>query len=284
VTTAAPLLPLVVAAVFSALAATQACGSGGNAGSTSGTTGDGGSVAQDASGSADVGSRGSSGGAGTDAAGGGSSDVAAAGDASGEAAAGSCSPDGLHTGLIAQQTGVSVDSFDCSILKYAAQYAEPDPMIFKAIIYVESRFDENAVACSNLPCGTPSGWTTAESYCYGLMQIVPACVSTLNAPVLLPSGHPDLEKSPMATDWSNSVYDPDANIHVGIAGIADNRAQVMKAFPGCTTDQYTMMAVGNYNSYGSTKSCTVYNTAYDDGVNAAYTQYAMAAGYPAHAY
>ena len=55
-------------------------------------------------------------------------------------------------------------------------------------------------------------------------------------------------------------------------------------FPGCTTDQYTMMAVGDYNSYGSTKSCTVYNTAYDDAVLMAYQQYAAAAGYPPHAY
>jgi hypothetical protein len=40
------------------------------------------------------------------------------------------------------------------------------------------------------------------------------------------------------------------------------------------------MAVGNYNEYGSTKSCTVYNTSYDDAVLAAYQQYAKAAGYP----
>jgi hypothetical protein len=58
----------------------------------------------------------------------------------------------------------------------------------------------------------------------------------------------------------------------------------VKQFPGCTVDQYTMMAVGNYNSYGSTKSCTVYNTDYDGPVVTAYKQYAAAAGYPAHAY
>ena len=45
-----------------------------------------------------------------------------------------------------------------------------------------------------------------------------------------------------------------------------------------------MMAIGNYNSYGSTKSCTVYNTSYDDSVLQAYRQYASAAGYAAHAY
>jgi len=39
------------------------------------------------------------------------------------------------------------------------------------------------------------------------------------------------------------------------------------------------MAVGNYNSYGSTKSCTEYNTAYDDAVLMEYAVYAKAAGY-----
>ncbi len=74
------------------------------------------------------------------------------------------------------------------------------------------------------------------------------------------------------------------NIEIGISGVAGNRAQVQKQFPGCTVDQYTLMAVGNYNSYGSTKSCTVYNTAYDDSVLTAYKQYAAAAGYPAYPY
>jgi hypothetical protein len=45
-----------------------------------------------------------------------------------------------------------------------------------------------------------------------------------------------------------------------------------------------MMAIGDYNSYGSTKSCTVYNTAYDDPLVVAYKQYATAAGYAAQAY
>ena len=44
------------------------------------------------------------------------------------------------------------------------------------------------------------------------------------------------------------------------------------------------MAVGNYNSYGSTKSCTVYNTAYDDPMLTAYMMYATAAGYAAQSY
>jgi Transglycosylase SLT domain len=196
----------------------------------------------------------------------------------------SCDTDPLRTGLVAQQTGVSVDAFDCQILQWAAAYNEPDPMIFKAIIYVESRFDEKAVACPNLPCGTPSGWTTAESGCYGLMQVVPACSSLSKNVGFLANGHPNLTTDGSASGWANSFFNPDINIQIGIAGVAGNRAQVEQQFPGCSANQYTMMAIGNYNSYGSTKSCTVYNTDYDNAVLAAYHQYATAAGYPAQAY
>ena len=107
---------------------------------------------------------------------------------------------------------------------------------------------------------------------------------TRATPASSPNGHPDLTTDTSSTDWAGSIFNPDVNIEIGIAGVAGNRAQVEKQFPGCTEDQYTMMAVGNYNSYGSTKSCTVYNTDYDNLVLMAYKQYATAAGYPAHTY
>jgi hypothetical protein len=44
------------------------------------------------------------------------------------------------------------------------------------------------------------------------------------------------------------------------------------------------MAIGNYNSYGSTHGCTQYNTAYDALVLEAYDRYAAAAGYAARTY
>lgn len=197
---------------------------------------------------------------------------------------GSCDPDPLKTGLVAQQTGVSVDAFDCQILEWSAHYSEPDPMIFKAIIYVESRFDDTSVACPNLPCGMPSGWSTTESGCLGLMQIVPACNGTPDNVGLMANGQPDMTTSSSSSDWPNSIFYPNNNIDVGIYGVANNRMQDETRFPGCTQDQYTLMAVGDYNSYGNTKSCTQYNTTYDDEVLMAYRQYATAAGYPAHAY
>jgi Transglycosylase SLT domain len=214
----------------------------------------------------------------------GTSGTGTGGAGTGGATSGSCDPDPLHTGLTAMQTGISVDAFDCEILKWAAYYKEPDPMIFKAIIYVESRFDDTAVACPNLPCGTPSGWTVAESGCYGLMQVVPACGDDPNGVGLLPSGQPNLTTAPSAAGWAGSIFNPDVNIETGISGVAGNRAQVEKQFADCTVDQYTLMAVGNYNMYMSATSCTQYNTAYTGPVVTAYHQYAAAAGYPAHAY
>jgi hypothetical protein len=214
-----------------------------------------------------------------------SSGGGATGSAAGNAPnASSCVPDSLQTGLTASQTGVSVDAFDCQILQFATEYGEPDPMIFKAIIYVESRFDQMAVACPNLPCGTPTGWTAAESGCFGLMQVVPACGGLADDPGMLANGHPNLTTDVASSDWAGSIFNPNINVRLGIAGVADNRAQVERQFPGCTTDQYTLMAIGNYNSYGSTKSCSVYNTDYDNTVLQAYRQYAAAAGYVVHAY
>ncbi len=196
----------------------------------------------------------------------------------------SCDADPLRTGLVAMQTGVSVDAFDCNVLAWAAAYGEPDPMIFKAIIYVESRFDQFSVACPNMPCGTPAGWSAAESGCYGLMQIVPACGGSPDGAGIGGDGHPNLTKDTSISDWDGSVFNPEVNVKVGIAGIAGDRGQMKKQFPGCTVDQYTLMAIGSYNSYGSTKSCTVFNKAYDDEVLKAYAQYAKAAGYAAHPY
>lgn len=197
---------------------------------------------------------------------------------------GTCEIDPLETGLVAEQTGVSVDVADCSILKWAAEYGEPDPMIIKAMIYGESRFDYAATGCPNLPCGIPDGWTEAESYCYGMMQVVPACGPIAGDTGLLPNGHPNLETDTSSPDFETSVYNPDVNIHLGVAGFAGNRAEVEMLFPGCTEDQYTLMALGNLASHGSTTGCTSYNTDYIDYILPAYYAYCDAAGYPPHAY
>lgn len=212
-----------------------------------------------------------------------SSTSSSASSSGGDGGPGACNPDSLRTGIVAKQTGVSADAFDCEILQATAKHAEPDPMIFKAIMYLESRFDAASVACPNRPCGQPPGWTDAESRCYGLMQIVPACEGYAKK-AFLPNGHPNLAKDPASSEWATSVFNPAVNIDIGIAGIAGNRQQVMKQYAGCTTDQYTLMAIGNYGSYGSTKGCTEYNTEYMKPLLETYAEYAKAAGYAAHAY
>jgi len=198
--------------------------------------------------------------------------------------AGACTTDPLKTGLPPLFNGLSVDIYDCPILTLTAKYGEPDAMIFKAIVYVESRFKNDAVGCTgNTSCCPESAWTAAECACLGAMQSGPQCGSSSNLG-LLSNGHPDLATNPNDPDWANSCFNPWVSIELGIAGIAGNRAQVKQKFPGCTEDQYTMMAIGNFNSYGSTQSCTVYNFPYDSEVVDTYNQYAAAAGWPAHPY
>lgn len=195
-----------------------------------------------------------------------------------------CDSDPLKTGIVAQQTGVSADIADCSILKWAAQYNEPDPMIIKAMIYGESRFDYAANGCPNLPCGTPSGWTEDEAHCYGMMQVVPACGPIAGGAGLWSNGHPNLTTDTKSANFANSVFNPDVNIHLGVAGFAGNRAEVKMLYPGCTEDQYTLGALGNLASHGSTTGCTTYNTDYINYILPAYFEYCTAAGYTPHTY
>jgi len=197
---------------------------------------------------------------------------------------GPCDSDPLLTNLPPLWNGNSVDAYDCPILEFTAQYGEPDAMIFKAIIYVESRFQYDAVGCTgNGPCCPDRGWTAAECACLGLMQTGPSCSSS--SPLgLLPNGRVDLETDPDCAGFAGSVFNPLVNIELGIAGVSRNRARMREDFPGCTEDQYTMMAIGEYNNYQSTQSCTVYNSDYDRAVLQAYDEYSAAAGWPAHPY
>jgi hypothetical protein len=197
---------------------------------------------------------------------------------------GSCDPDPLRTDLPPLWNGLSVDLDDCPILEFTAKYDEPDAMIFKAMIKVESNFQHDAVGCTgNGPCCPEIGWSAAECACLGVMQTGPECGPSTGLG-LLPDGHPNLQTGPGCADWANSVFNPVVNVELGIAGVARNRERMKQDFPGCTEDQYTMMAIGEYNHYHSTQSCTVFNFDYDSAVLEAYAAYAAAAGWPAHPY
>jgi hypothetical protein len=200
-----------------------------------------------------------------------------------------CTTDPLHTGLIIEQTGVNADAYDCEILKYSTQFNEPDPMIFKAIIYVESRFDYTAVGCldvcSTQDCALPPGWSQDACGCCGLMQsIAPTCSYDKGRFTLLANGQPDMETDPSSPDWPGSVFNPDVNIKSGIQTVSENRTRMKQTFPTCTEERYTLMAIGEFNNYGSAQSCTVYNSDYTTAVLEAYDRYSKAAGYAEHAY
>ncbi len=195
-----------------------------------------------------------------------------------------CDSDPLRTDLPPLWNDNSVDAYDCPILQYTAAYNEPDAMIFKAILYVESRFQYDAVGCKgNGPCCPEIGWTSTECACLGAMQNGPDC-GAKGGLGLRSDGHPNMETDPDCAEFTNSIFNPEVNVEVGITRVSRNRARMMEDFPGCTEDQYTIMAVGEYNHYKSTKSCTVYNFEYIDAVLEAYNEYSEAAGWPARSY
>ena len=129
----------------------------------------------------------------------------------------------------------------------------------------------------------PVGWSGDECGCLGVMQNAPECGAT-SGPGLRSDGHPNMERDPDCAEFSNSVFNPAVNIEIGISRFSRIRARMMEDFPGCTEDQYTMMATGEYNNYQSTQSCTVFNFGYASDVLDAYDEYAAAAGWPARPY
>lgn len=195
-----------------------------------------------------------------------------------------CDPDPLRTGITIEWSGIPVDRTDCQILRFTEEYGEPDAMIFKAIIDIESNFEHDAVGCPNLPCGIPQGWTEPECRCFGLMQVVPACGGSAADLGRLANGHPNMTTEPSLPGWATSIFNPEINVELGIRAVAGNRQRMMESFPGCTEEQYTLMAIGEYNSYSTTQSCTEINADYVEAVLEAYHLYAAAAGWPERAY
>lgn len=197
---------------------------------------------------------------------------------------GPCEPDPLRTDLPPLWNGLSVDIYDCPILEFTATNNEPDAMIFKAMTKVESNYKYDAIGCEGRgPCCPEVGWTGDECGCLGVMQNGPEC-GAFSGPGLLYDGHPNMEVDPNCADFNNSMFNPVVNIEIGISRIARNRQRMMESFSGCTEEQYTMMAVGEYHTYQSTESCTVFNFDYNRAVLTAYDEYSAAAGWPAHPY
>src|SRR5579859_7901947 len=108
------------------------------------------------------------------------------------------------------------DKYDCQVLALAAAANEPDPMIFKAQISLESNFQVYAISPDS-PCRTPAGWTDAESKSFGLMQLTPACGWLKQA--RLPDNHPNMEMDMTAPGWATSVFNPELNVNEGVRAV-----------------------------------------------------------------
>jgi hypothetical protein len=251
-------------------------GSGGANASTSGSTG---------SSSGSTGSSGQAGSSGTPGASGsgastdsGPVDDGAPADAStGSPDASSCAAgaDPLRTG------DMQKDGYDCMLLALAQMYGDPDPMMAKAQIQVESGF--NVLATSpDSPCGDPNGWTDAESKSFGLIQVTPACGEENGA--LLSNGHPNLDMDMSSPLWGTSVYNPTLNLDAGMQSITGSLKDLQMKYPGCTTAQYVEMSAGAFNSgEGAVSGCALFDSraqGYVDAVLGNYRQFAQAAGWP----
>ena len=155
------------------------------------------------------------------------------------------SSDGIAT------SNASYDRYDSNIVTYSQQYSFPDAMMVKSVIMQESAFVSNAVS-PDKPCGTPVGWTSYQSHSFGLMQLTPACVQ--------PSTAPNLTQNTHSSKWATSWFNPDYNVRQGV-GILSSALVDMKAkFSGCSPNQYTLMAIGAYNSGESAISgCGLWN-------------------------
>jgi hypothetical protein len=191
--------------------------------------------------------------------------------------AGSCA-----AGIDPLKTGdMRVDAYDCTLLALAQMYGDPDPMMAKAQIQVESGF--NVLATSpDSPCGDPSGWTDAESKSFGLIQVTPACGEENAA--LLPNGHPNMDMDMTSSLWATSVYNPALNLDAGMQSITGSLKNLQMTYPGCTTAQYVEMSAGAFNSGdGAVSGCAMFNSRAQGYVNAAignYHQFAQSAGWP----
>jgi hypothetical protein len=174
------------------------------------------------------------------------------------------------------------DAYDCQILALTKTAGEPDPMIFKAQISLESAFEVFATSVDR-PCATKAGWTDAESVSFGLMQLTPACGWLKKA--LLPNGHPNLERDETSALWATSVYNPTLNVEEGVRAIQVARASMKAKFTSCTVEQYTTISLSAFNQGESSVSgCTTVTPAGSNYIRAVLSRYQFLAGPASYPY
>jgi Transglycosylase SLT domain len=152
-----------------------------------------------------------------------------------------CDPDSTIT-----TTNISIgdpvyDQFDSYIINATNRYGITDKMMMvKSMILQESNFDIFAVS-PDIPCDVPDGWTDQESRSFGLMQVTPACVEP-------DAGRPNLTTDTNSSNWATSWFNPEYTINRGVKSLSDNLLLIKSNFPGCSNEQYMLMALGAYNS------------------------------------
>ena len=151
------------------------------------------------------------------------------------------------------------DQYDRQILSSSQKFSFPDPMIVKSMVMQESAFVYTAVS-PDIPCGVPAGWTQYQSKSFGLMQVTPACIH--------PGTIPNLTLDQGSSLWATSWFNPRYNINQGTKALSGALSDMETKFPGCTANQYRLMAVGAYNSgEGSITGCGSWNTRADGYIN-----------------
>jgi hypothetical protein len=172
------------------------------------------------------------------------------------------------------------DAYDCQILSLTMAAGEPDAMIFKAQVSLESNFEVISIS-HDMPCPIPSGWTLDESRSFGLMQLTPACGWLKKA--RLPNGHPNLERDDTSALWATSVFNPTLNVEEGVRAIQVARTSMKAKFTGCSVVEYTKMSLSAFNQgESSVTGCGTVSTAgttYIRAVLARYEILARTAGY-----
>jgi Transglycosylase SLT domain len=169
-----------------------------------------------------------------------------------------CDPDTTTTITSISIEDPVYDQFDSDIINAANHYGITDKMMLKSMILQESSFDIFAVS-PDIPCGIPDGWTDQESRSFGLMQVTPACVEDGGG------GRPNLTTDTNSSNWATSWFNPEYNINRGVKSLSDNLLLMKSKFPGCSNEQYMLMALGAYNSGdGAIDGCGEWNDRADE--------------------
>jgi soluble lytic murein transglycosylase-like protein len=132
------------------------------------------------------------------------------------------------------------DQFDSLIINASNRYGITDKLLVKSMIMQESHFN-NFLISSDSPCGVPDGWTEQESKSFGLMQVTPACGEA-------GGGRPNLTTDNNSTSWPTSLFNPEFNIQEGVKALSEFLSLMKSNFPGCSNEQYMLIAAGAYNS------------------------------------